>query len=106
MSFQTSARRGAVKLTPHRRIRLYAVEELRELGKLSYHRDSVQALAFARQSGSGAAADSSKDVDSSDSEEDEDALGPLAHHSTRSISLAAGGKEGRVSLWDLQMLSI
>lgn len=56
------------------RIRLYSTKSFKHLGTLEYHKDNCQAIAFARR------AENSGD---------------------KECWLAAGGKDGRISLWKL-----
>ncbi|SPO38538.1 uncharacterized protein PSFLO_04016 [Pseudozyma flocculosa] len=82
------------------RIRLHSSATLQELGSLDYHRDTVETLAFFEHRGQQPGVDSDDDV--------EDDLGhhsgedtqrrPLEISQTQS-ALAAGGRDGKISLW-------
>lgn len=60
-----------------------------ELGHLSYHRDTVECLSFAMIK-SGA-----QDEDSTDDDSDTEEGGASQPH----LVLAAGGRDGKISLW-------
>ncbi|KAL1405876.1 Astra associated protein 1 Asa1 [Vanrija albida] len=90
------------------RIRLFSAATFKPLGTLAYHRESVQALAFAQpptalllEGGTGGGDDDNETVElgaESDSDDDDgagDAAGP------RDRWLASGGKDRRIGLWAL-----
>lgn len=65
-------------------VKVYSVEGMQELGELKYHRDTVECLAFAHaRVGDG----------DDDSDEEDEADGAME------LVLAAGGRDGKVSLW-------
>ncbi|WFD30378.1 Astra associated protein 1 Asa1 [Malassezia sp. CBS 17886] len=79
-------------------VRVFALPAMQPLAVLAYHKDSVYAAAYTPAAGSPHFVDLCDDSSS----EDERGAGPLqpsAHvHSDR---FACGGKDGRVSLWDV-----
>ncbi|SPO24763.1 uncharacterized protein UTRI_01736_B [Ustilago trichophora] len=68
-------------------IRIYSTGDMTELGQLSYHRDTVECLAFAY-----AKTGDQEDETSSDEDKDDDAK-------PAELILAAGGRDGKISLW-------
>jgi len=92
------------------KIRLYSIKTFKSLGTLDYHKDGVQALAFARsssapsqprpsQNGSGVAPGLvGEGGDNADDEDDEFSNSEIE---ARQRWLIAGGKDGRVSIWEL-----
>ncbi|KZT39145.1 WD40 repeat-like protein [Sistotremastrum suecicum HHB10207 ss-3] len=72
------------------KVRLYSTKSCKPLGTLSYHRESCRAIAFANQNYEGFASD---DADESDDD--------IEERLERKHWFAAGGKEGRISLWKL-----
>ena len=100
------------------RVRLYSVKTFKPLGTLDYHKNGIQALAFARnvlstslpsrtQSGEGEVGSRSGAtpalVGEGDGTGDDDEDGEFsdAEVETRKRWLAAGGKDGRISVWEL-----
>ncbi|EST07555.1 WD40 repeat [Kalmanozyma brasiliensis GHG001] len=70
-------------------LKVYSTSTLTELGSLSYHRDTVECLAFAL-------ANRGDQAEQDDSDDDADS----GNGSTGTqLVLAAGGKDGKVSLW-------
>lgn len=99
------------------RIRLYSVKTFKPLGTLDYHKDGVQALTFARnppppfhpskiQSGEGeagsrsSATSASAEAGDGTRDEDEDEFSD-SEIEARKRWLVAGGKDGRISVWEL-----
>ena len=90
------------------RIRLYSIKTFKPLGTLDYHKDGVQALAFARTTSppshpppcSGAIPISIGDS-GHDEDEDEDEEFSSSEIEARKRWLVAGGKDGRISIWEL-----
>ena len=101
---------------------MYAVKTLREVGVLKWHRDGCYAVAFAEVEGEGAAESGGETVGVSESREIvksgstnalELGMGPGpgsaldAIRRARAVKaqnthwLAAGGKDGKTSLWDV-----
>lgn len=76
------------------RIRLYSTKTLKSLGTLAYHKEGCQAVAFA--------CSLREDTAPVESEEDtdEDDMGAVEKE-VRSRWLAAGGKDSRVSIWEM-----
>ncbi|KAI0267724.1 WD40 repeat-like protein [Gloeopeniophorella convolvens] len=70
------------------RVRLFSTRTLKPLGTLIYHKDGVQALAFAR-----AAPDGEDDGEDDELDSEEKAR--------RARWLVSGGKDGRVAVWAL-----
>jgi len=100
------------------RIRLYSIKTFKPLGTLDYHKDGVQALTFAKnppppfhpsqtQSGEGEAGSRSSATSASAEEgdgardDDEDEEFSDSEAETRKRWLVAGGKDGRISVWEL-----
>lgn len=100
------------------RIRLYSIKTFKPLGTLDYHKNGVQALIFARnlppqfrtpqtQSGEGEIGSRSSVTPASvgegdgtgDNDEDEEFSNPEIE--ARKRWLMAGGKDGRISVWEL-----
>lgn len=90
------------------RIRLFSAATFKALGTLSYHRESVQALAFAQPAAAatllleGSSGDDSETVElgaESDSDDDDGGAGDAA--APRDRWLASGGKDRRIALWAL-----
>lgn len=77
-----------------RRVRLFSTRSLKALGTLSYHKESCQAVAFAHP----LPPDPEADV----GEEEEEFGLSVEEKSSRSRWLVAGGKDGRVSVWELK----
>ncbi|SPO23058.1 uncharacterized protein UTRI_01736 [Ustilago trichophora] len=69
-------------------IHIYSTSGMTELGQLSYHRDTVECLAFAHAITLG-----QEDASSSDEDQDDDDAKPTE------LILAAGGRDGKISLW-------
>lgn len=104
-------------LCPSHRIRLYSIKTFKPLGTLDYHKSGVQAVTFARNIPSPLR--SSKDrsggearprLDAApasivegdgvvDDDEDEEFSG--SEIEARKRWLVAGGKDGRISVWEL-----
>jgi ASTRA-associated protein 1 len=90
------------------RIRLYSTKTFKPLGTLDYHKNGVQALTFARigalshprpsQNGSGVAPGSIGEGGDDDEDDDEFNTSEIE---ARKRWLVAGGKDGRVSIWEL-----
>ncbi|TFK98627.1 WD40-repeat-containing domain protein [Pterulicium gracile] len=76
------------------RVRLFSTRSLKALGTLSYHKESCQAVAFAHP----LPPDPEADV----GEEEEEFGLSVEEKSSRSRWLVAGGKDGRVSVWELK----
>lgn len=100
------------------RIRLYSIKSFKPLGTLDYHRDGVQALTFARnppppflppqtQSGEGEVGSrpnvTPASVEEGDGagDDDEDEEFSNSEIEARKRWLVAGGKDGRISVWEL-----
>ena len=88
-----------------RSIRLFSASSLKALGTLAYHRETVQALAFANlpltasiESGDEASTLELGDEDSDDDESEGARAG-------RQRWLASGGKDRRIALWALKDFS-
>lgn len=79
-------------------ITVYSASDLSRLGSLEYHRDTVECLVFARVKLSGTDAGMASD-DSDDDDDDDDSQPQGSSASTQQLVLAAGGKDGKVSLW-------
>jgi len=105
-----------VRLT--NRIRLYSIKTFKSLGTLNYHKDGVQALSFARnapppprpsqtpagEGGGGSrlgAAPASAEGGGGADEDDEDEEFGNSEIEARKRWLVAGGKDGRISVWEL-----
>jgi hypothetical protein len=87
--------------TAHARIRLFSAATLKPLGTLAYHRESVQALAWAspepappRRAGTQAFGD---DSDSESEDGGEADAGDPANW------LASGAKDRRIALWNVSI---
>lgn len=82
------------------RIRLFSAATFKPLGTLSYHRESVPALAFAQSAGSKLLTETEDDTielgAESDSDDEEISTVP------RDQWLASGGKDRRIALWGLK----
>ncbi|EPS95024.1 hypothetical protein FOMPIDRAFT_150161 [Fomitopsis schrenkii] len=76
------------------RIRLYSTRSMKSLGTLEYHKQSCQAVTFARRHAP-SVAESSTVADGTDDDMDE------REKAERGRWLAAGGQDQRVSLWAL-----
>jgi WD40 repeat protein len=89
---------------PSNRIRLYSIKTFKSLGTLDYHKDGVQAVTFARSAPSpsrpGARSASVREGDGAD-DGDEDEEFSNAEIEARKRWLVAGGKDGRISVWEL-----
>lgn len=75
------------------RVKVYSAEKqdgMRELGELSYHRDTVECLAFAWVKNKSPDSDSDSESDEEQSEGQSEGA---------ELILAAGGKDGKISLW-------
>ena len=100
------------------RVRLYSIKTFKPLGTLDHHKNGVQALAFARNAPPSARPSRNKDGDSEagpharstpasleqgddagDDDEDEEFSGSEVE--ARKRWLVAGGKDGRISVWEL-----
>ncbi|TFY68523.1 hypothetical protein EVG20_g3519 [Dentipellis fragilis] len=85
--------------------RLYSTKSLKSLGTLVYHKNGVQALAFANRSLQSQATNPKpvsstvRPDDDSDSD-DEDGM-TAAEKESRTRWLVSGGKDGRVAIWEL-----
>lgn len=79
------------------RIRLFSAATFKSLGSLSFHRESVQALAFARADAKLLTQDDTIELGGSDSEDDDD-----DGQVPRDQWLASGGKDRRIALWGLK----
>lgn len=100
-------------LQPSNRIRLYSIKTFKPLGTLDYHKDGVQALAFARsgippqlrpsqsQSGSGVAPKLAEEDEGVADDDDDDDEFSNSEIEARKRWLVAGGKDGRISVWEL-----
>ena len=105
-------------MRPSNRIRLYSIKTFKPLGTLDYHKNGIQALTFARcappplrpsqnQNGEGGVAARSGATPASvgegdgavDGDEDEEFSN--SEIEARKRWLAAGGKDGRISVWEL-----
>lgn len=84
------------------RIRLYSTKTFKQLGTLDYHKNGVQALTFARidEGGSGVAPGWTGEGGDEDEDEDDDGFSS-SEIEARKRWLVAGGKDGRVSIWEL-----
>jgi len=100
------------------RIRLYSTKTYKSLGTLDYHKDGIQAMTFARstppiswpsqnQSGvdrggsrTGVTPTSVGGGDAAGDDEEEDEFGN-SEFEARKRWLVAGGKDGRISVWEL-----
>ena len=101
---------------PSHRIRLYSTKTLKPLGTLDYHKDGIQAITFARnalppphppknqggeggvESRAGATSASAGEGDGVGDDDDEFSGSEIE---ARKRWLVAGGKDGRVSVWEL-----
>lgn len=96
------------------RIRLYSTKTFKPLGTLDYHKHGVQALAFARnaplqpQTQGGGDGDGSRSGvtpasvrQGGDADDDEDEEFSSSEIEARKRWLVAGGKDGRISVWEL-----
>lgn len=82
------------------RVRLHSASSFRALAVLQYHKDSVYSLAFGHQISHDPHEEAGVDEKESDSSSDEDESTD-AEHVERERWLACGGKDGRISLWNL-----
>lgn len=71
-------------------IKVYSAENMQELGQLNYHRDTVECLAFAYAKLGDGESDDDEDEDEDDAEGDVTGV---------QLVLAAGGRDGKASLW-------
>lgn len=78
------------------RTRLYSVKTFKPLGVLDYHKTGVQALTFARSS-----PQSPKIISGVSTGSDDDDEFTNSEIEARKRWLVAGGKDGRVSIWEL-----
>lgn len=76
------------------RIRLFSAATFKPLGSLKFHRESVQALAFARADAKLLTQDDTIELGAESDSEDEDV--------PRDQWLASGGKDRRIALWALK----
>ena len=95
------------------RIRLYSIKTFKSLGTLDYHKTGVQALTFAHssgppqprasqnQSGTGVTPGPAGKGDIADDDDDEDEGPSNSEIEARKRWLIAGGKDGRISVWEL-----
>lgn len=81
-------------LTRSSRTRLYSTRSMKSLGTLEYHKQSCQAVTFARRHAP-TVAESSAITDETDDDMDEE------EKAERGRWLAAGSQDQRVSLWTL-----
>lgn len=75
------------------RIRLFSAATFKPLGSLSFHRESVQALAFANAGSKLLTEDDTIELGADESDEEEE---------SRDQWLASGGKDRRIALWALK----
>ena len=103
-----------LSFTHSNRVRLYSIKTFKSLGALEYHKNGVQAVAFARSapplqnqgreggggSRSGTTLAPVEDDDSvgSDGEDEEFSNSEIE---ARNRWLVVGGKDGRISIWKL-----
>lgn len=90
------------------RIRLYSIKTFKPLGTLDYHKDGVQALTFARTTPApshplpcSGVTPASAGVGENDEDVDEDDEFSNSEVEARKRWLVAGGKDGRISIWEL-----
>ena len=92
------------------RIRLYSIKTFKPLGTLDYHKNGVQALTFARnpppreegEAGSRSdVAPASVEEGDGAGDDDEDEELSNSEMEARKRWLVAGGKDGRISVWEL-----
>ncbi|PWZ00685.1 WD40 repeat-like protein [Testicularia cyperi] len=78
-------------------IRVYACEDLREIGRLEYHRNTVDALQFCPPV---SLEGHSTDSDSDDSSNGHTGPPNRTRQTPSRLTLAAGGRDGKISLWN------
>lgn len=96
------------------RIRLYSIKTFKPLGTLDYHKNGVQALTFARTApppsrssrtlnGEGEARSGATPALEADGCDDDDDDEEFSSAETGAMKrwLLAGGKDGRISVWEL-----
>jgi len=92
------------------RIRLYSIKTFKPLGTLDYHKNGVQALTFARnpppreegKAGSpSSVTPASVEEGDGAGDDDEDDEFSNSEIEARKRWLVAGGKDGRISVWEL-----
>ena len=98
-----------------RRIRLYSIKTFKSLGTLDYHKNGIQAITFARSAppasrpsqnwsgggGVGGVTPAPAGEGDAAGDDDDDEEFSSSEIEARKRWLVAGGKDGRISVWEL-----